>query len=260
MAGHRRQLGRRRAAVRQQPGGAEVGRQAHGDAAAAGDQRMARRRLADRQQMRIRHRVDDGVAPAAFLEAGHCLADRPGALLDHGEGHQCHGAVGLAGQHAHQVGVLHRGQRVVLHAALVQQRGADEQVPLVDCAAVGRECRVGQGEAAAQALDQRIRHRADVAGLGAVEGRAVLEEDLLGPGGEQRLAGGQALGHRLAWRRGAGLQRDDDGIGLGQRPGRHADHLHRGHAAFHQGVRKVGGAGEIIGDAAEQRHGGVPSC
>ena len=40
---------------------------------------------------------------------------------------------------AHQVGVLHRRQRVVLHAAFVQQNGADEEIALVNTARIRRK-------------------------------------------------------------------------------------------------------------------------
>ena len=58
----------------------------------------------------------------------------------------------------------------------------------------------------------------------------------------------QAVGESLAalaWLRGAGCR---------QFGGRHADHLHRSHPAAHQHGGKIGGAGEIVGDAAQQ-HG-----
>ena len=70
------------AAFRQHAGAAEIRRQAHRDAGTAGDQRVVFGRLADRDQMRVAHRIDDGVAAALLLQRGHRLADRHGALLD----------------------------------------------------------------------------------------------------------------------------------------------------------------------------------
>jgi hypothetical protein len=110
----------------------------------------------------------------------------------------------LRGEDADEVGVAHRRQRVVLHAALVQQVVAHEEVALEDRAAIGGEGGAGEAEAAAQPLRQRLADRADIAGGGAVEGGADLEQDLSGAGGQQRLAGGEGLRHRLA----AGMVRD----------------------------------------------------
>ena len=214
-----RQRGQRRgiAAFRQQAGAAEIRRQSHRDAGTAGDQRVVFGRLADRDQMRVAHRIDDGVAAALFLQRGHRLADRHGTLLDDGVGDEAHRAIGLPRQHAHQVGVGHRRQRMVLHAALVEQRAADEQIALIDAARIRRECRTGKREAAAECGDQRIGDRADIAGVGAVEGGAVLEEELPAAGRAQPGECGEAFIDRLPHRRGARLQRDDDGIGVGHR-------------------------------------------
>ena len=67
---------------------------------------------------------------------------------------------------------------MVLHAAFIQQRAADEQMAEINRAPIGRERRAMQREAAAERLDQRIGDRADIALIGAVEGRAILKEKL----------------------------------------------------------------------------------
>ena len=145
---------------------------------------------------------------------------------------------------------------MVLHAALVQQRAADEQMALVDAARIRRERRTGEREAAAECRDQRIGDRTDIAGVGAVEGRAVLEEELPAAGRAQPGERGKAFIDRLPHRRGARLQRDDHRIGVGHRiaRARHADELHGAHAAAHQHGAEIGGAGEVVGDRAQQ-HG-----
>ncbi len=206
--------------------------------------------------MRVGHRVDDRPVPALFLQCRHGVADRRGALLDDGERHQAHRRPGLPPQHAHQTGVAHRIQRVLLHAALVQQRGADEQMTLVDGAPVGRERRVGEREAAAQRLHQRIADGADVALVGAIEGRAVFEKELPAAGAAQPLERGQAFADGLRHRGGARFQRHHHGIGvrgLLVGPG-DSDELDGAHAVAHQHGRQVGGAGEVVGDTAEQGH------
>ena len=62
-------------------------------------------------------------------------------------------------QHAHQVGVGHRRQRVVVHAAVAQQHVADEQVALEHRALVVREGRAGDREALACRAARPSAHR-----------------------------------------------------------------------------------------------------
>src|SRR6185312_239257 len=53
---------------------------------------------------------------------------------------------------------------------------------------------------------------------------------------------------------GARLERDHHGIDLfAQRSARHADRLHRAHAAAHEVVGEVRRAGEIVRDAAQEK-------
>ena len=136
----------------QQPGAAEVLRQPHRHAGAAGDQRVAGDRLADREQMRVGDRVDDRVAPALLLQRRRARrGSRRRRCSTVANGTSPTVAVGLPRQHAHQVRVAHRRQRMVLHAALVQQRGADEQVALVDGARIGGEGRAGDARSRSRA-------------------------------------------------------------------------------------------------------------
>jgi hypothetical protein len=58
---------------------------------------------------------------------------------------------------------------MMLHAALIQQRAADEQVALVDAARIRGECWTRKREAAVESSDQRVGDGTDVAGVGAVE-------------------------------------------------------------------------------------------
>jgi hypothetical protein len=118
-------------------------------------------------------------------------------------------------QHAHQVGVGHGRERVVLHAALVEQHIAHKQVALEHGALVVGEGGRGDGEVGAQRLHQRIGHRADVAFGRAVKGGAVLEVDLLGALRLQPLQRGQRLGNGFVLGNGARLERDHHGVGLG---------------------------------------------
>ena len=102
----------------------------------------------------------------------------------------------LAGEPAAQVGVGHRGERVALHAALAEEPVADEEMALVDRPPGVGEGRADQGHVAPEEVEERRGDRTDVALRRRVEGRAVLEHDLAGPGGAQRLGGGDATGRR----------------------------------------------------------------
>src|ERR1700734_1917690 len=67
---------------------------------------------------------------------------------------------------------------MMFHAAFIQQHPAGEQIAQINRTRVGRERRAGQREAAPQGRNQRVRHRADITLIGAVERRTVLEEIL----------------------------------------------------------------------------------
>ena len=81
--------------------------------------------------------------------------------------------------------VPHWRQRVVAHPGFGQQHVADEQIAPID-----RSPRFGKGRAiereiGAECRDQRLGDRADIAGIGRIEGRAVFEQDLPHPGALQ---------------------------------------------------------------------------
>ena len=146
---------------------------------------------------------------------------------------------------------------MVLHAALVEQSAADEQIALIDTARIRRECRTGKREAAAECGDQRIGDGADVAGVGAVEGGAVLEEELPATGRAQPGRVRQVLSS-IACRTGAvrdfSATTTASASGAGSSGLRHADELHGAHAAAHQHGAEIGGSREVVRDCAQQ-HG-----
>ncbi len=118
---------------------------------------------------------------------GHrSLPDRSGSREDGDHRDVPDGAPRLVAEPAPDVGIAHRGQRMVAHARLRQELVGDEEMPLVD-----RTPRSGKGRAdenrgpgAAtrfQRLGQRVRDRADIALLGRIERRADLKEDLPAP-------------------------------------------------------------------------------
>ena len=153
----------------------ERARESHREPGTAGGQFQLAAGLAGGDQMLVAGCVEDCVA----LRTREFFGDLDSAGLhdfdrDKGDPAPC-----LSAEHAHQVRIAHRGERVIAHAGLRQRHVADEQVAFVDGAAVARIGRGSDGEALAKRIEQRVGHRADVAARGRVEGRAVLEVDAL---------------------------------------------------------------------------------
>ena len=122
-------------------------------------------------------------------------------------------------QHAHEVRVAHRRERMVFHARLVEQRIADKQMAAKDRAAVLGKRRAGNREsrrvtADGQRVEQRVRHRADVARVGRIERRAVFEEELAAALRAQPVERGERLRDRVGGGNRARLQRDHQRVGL----------------------------------------------
>ena len=116
----------------------------------------------------------------------------------------CH----LRGQKPHQVAVAHRRQRMILHRAFGQRLLADEQVAHEDRAAIFRKGRAVDSLRGPEVIHQRLGHRADIALIRAVEGRAVFPEEALGTGGAKPGQRGATIGHRLIHRGCAAFQGD----------------------------------------------------
>jgi len=153
------------------------------------------------------------VADAVRREPRELGPDRFGTAVHHGPGDQADAAPRLAPEHADEIRVAHRRQRVVAHRRIRQQFTADEQVAEVDRALVDRERRAGDREFRAERVEQGFGDRADVAGVGRVERRAVLEVDLPHTLGTQPRECRERLRDRLGGGNRARLQRDDDGVG-----------------------------------------------
>ncbi len=145
-------------------------RNAEADAGTGGHQRHVGTRRADGLEVGIRHRVDHGGADAFRLESGNAFAYGGRAARHHVVFHQPDLVGGLWLQHAHQVGIGHRCERVVLHAGLGEQHVAHIQIATKDGAAILGEGRAGDGEIGAELFHQCIHHRADVALGCGVEG------------------------------------------------------------------------------------------
>ena len=108
----------------------------------------------------------------------------------------------LARQHPHQVGIVHRVERMVLQRALVQRHGADEQIAQIDGAAGFRERPASPARSRSPAIGaQRVHDRTDIAGVGGIEGRADLEHHMA------RAAAAQPILRRARARRPRGQPR-----------------------------------------------------
>ena len=100
----------------------------------------------------------------------------------------------LPRQHIHQIGIMHRRERMMPHARVRKQHLPHEEMPHVNRPAVFRKCRTRNGERSTKLIEKRIRHRPDIARIGRVEGRAVFEIDLPRAMLFQPAAGGKRLG------------------------------------------------------------------
>src|SRR5262245_42612151 len=114
-----------------------------------------------------------------------------------------------------------------------------------DGAAVLGEGRAVDRLPALQGVEQRVADRSDVALVGRVEGRAVLEEEARAAGGLERLQGIERLPDRVPGRDRTRLERYYDGVDIvGDRAlGGQSDGLDGAHAALYQHARDVGRAG-----------------
>ena len=146
-----------------------IGRQANGHARAGGDQGHVFQGGPKRFQIFIAGGVDNGHTHPIGLELFDFLADGGTAFGHDGVIDQAHFALGLSLHHANQVGICHGGERMVLHAAFIQEHGPCKQIAFEHRSAVVWECGCGNGEWAIKRIHQGISDRADVARRRAVK-------------------------------------------------------------------------------------------
>ena len=91
---------------------------------------------------------------------------------------QAHRVWRLAGEHTDQISILHGVERVVLHAAVVQQTVTNKQVALVHRAAINGKRRYHHRLMGMKPFQQGIGHGANVAFVSGIKGGTVLKEQL----------------------------------------------------------------------------------
>ena len=75
---------------------------------------MVQRDGADGLQIGIEHRIDDDSANALPSEVGEFFANRVGSLRQDRELDEADLGLALARQHPHQIGIMHRIERMIL--------------------------------------------------------------------------------------------------------------------------------------------------
>ncbi len=227
---------------------------------------MIQRHRADGFQIAIENRIRDDSTNALAGEIGKTRAHGIGSARDVGETDKPDPGLALARQHPHQIGIMHRIERMILQRAFVQRHRADEQIALIEGAAGLGKSRRHQHDRLAAIGAQRIHHRADIAGIGGIEGRTDLEQDMRRAAPAQPFLRLARARHRKARFDRAALERHHHRIDFGQRQivRGHADGLHRAQAAAGQRIGKIGRAGVVVGDAAERQscglhHGFIPA-
>ena len=121
----------------------------------------------------------------------------------------------------------------------------------IDRSLEGRIGRAGDREVGVQPCRQLVDHRADIAVVGRIEGRAVFEIDLLGAGGAQRIGRLRGAGSRHVGGDRARLHRDHHGIGAGgNREG--VEGLHHRQAAAAEHGSEIRAARDVVGNRTQE--------
>ncbi len=85
---------------------------------------MIQRDLADGFEIAVEHRIHDRSAETLLGEIGETRADGIGPARDVGEIDEPDFGLALARQHPHQIGIVHRVERMILQRAFVQRHRA----------------------------------------------------------------------------------------------------------------------------------------
>ncbi len=179
-----------RAALAPAPPASEGARQPQPETRRADRDGPLGRRFADRFEVALEHRIHNRGANALFIEFGKPTHDRRAALGDRRQGDETDRRLGLALQDAHEIGIAHRIQRMILERALVQGNVADEQMTEIDGASRLRKSGRHHDAPGAGAGAERLADRPDVSGIGGVESRADFVDDVARPAGHKPVVAG----------------------------------------------------------------------
>ena len=113
--------------------------QAHGNAGTARNQSMIGSCRTHGNQMTIADRIDDGEPRTATRRLSERVSRRVNARFHNSIGHQTDVQPGLTLHDAHEIGIAHRRQRMILHRAFSQRNLTHEQIAEIDCTLVGRK-------------------------------------------------------------------------------------------------------------------------
>ena len=240
----------------------ESPRKPKSEARSANRERALRRGVAKRLEVTLEYGVDNRRSIALRGEFSARAGDRFASLCDCHEVDEADGTLRLSLQHPHQIGIVHRIERMILERALVQRRRANEQVTEIDGPPGLRKGRGHQSATTASLVAQSVRHRTDVAGVGRVERGADFVHHVPRAARRQPIIGGRGRLDRLPSLDRPDLKRDDNRFGvIDLQAGRgHADGLNGREAVAVERIREIGGARVVVGDSAQQERHVRPSC
>ncbi len=109
------------------------------DTGSADGQAVIQRHGADGLEVAVEHCIDNDGAKSLRLEIGELRANRVRTARQRCKLNQPDLGLALARQHPHQIGIMHRVERMILQRTFVQRHLADEQIALIDGAAGFRE-------------------------------------------------------------------------------------------------------------------------
>lgn len=114
-------------------------------------------------------------------------------------------------QHANEIGIRHRRQRIVALRRVRDQLGPEKEMAVVDGATKRGRGGAKRSVVRARELHQHVRHGTDIAAVGGIECRTILEEDLTRATREQSPRRLPAPGNSFVSRDDARFLRNHDG-------------------------------------------------
>ena len=163
----------------QQSGAAEIVGQAQRDAGATRHERAIQERGARRKKIVVPHRAENCVTATLSAQPREVGAHGFGAAVHRRERHKTDFMRSPAGKDAAQIGIAHRGQRMVLHTGFRKQHVADEEIPFSGKAGQKTVKSASSASSSASATGPILPASVEF------EGGAVFEEELPRVGADQ---------------------------------------------------------------------------